>query len=47
MNYKQLIINMVESIEDSESLELIYTCVKVLFEYEHKQPDSNSKDSEE
>ena len=35
MNYKQLIIDMVESMKDSESLELIYTCAKVLYDYEN------------
>lgn len=39
MNYKQLIIDMVESMNDSESLELIYTCTKVLYDFENGQEE--------
>lgn len=37
MNYEQQIIDMVKNIKDSESLELIYTCAKVLYDYETEQ----------
>ena len=40
MDYKQLIIDMVEHVNDSESLELIYTCTKVLYDYENEQEEA-------